>query len=171
MRTEEECRGPGFRWGTPIPLADGQRWIFPAPPPIVPGGPSPLESATGGLLNALWEAEDRSESLRVELALAIHLLGSNYDLGPEDFQLVLGFTPGSPALERAQRAFHLLAMAYLEQARPRSEFRDEPRRLGDLTGLMAVLARFGEWMHSHRSAGVEGFRHESKRCRGRQSVG
>ena len=155
MRTEAAHRSAGFRWGTPVTLADGQDWILPPPMPGDPDDRSRTALGTGDLLRALTEAEDQAEVLRVELALAIHLLGSNYDLGPADFQRVLGFESGSPELETAQQVFHLVAMEHLEQARPRPL----PRPLMESTGLKAVLARFVEWLHGRRSTGVEGLRH------------
>jgi hypothetical protein len=129
MPTEDIHRRPGFQSGRSIRLADGQEWVFPAPVTRGTGDAEDADIAADSsylaLLRALEEAEDRAELRRAELALTIHLLGRNYDLGPEDYQRLLGLTPGSPELARMQDELHELVWAHLEQLRERLESRPE----------------------------------------------
>jgi len=128
MRNELTLRRPDFRPGTPIRLADGQAWTFPAPTalePINEGRASNQrlshdEAEYDALLAGVLEAEDVPERLRAELALAIHLLGRNYDLDPADFSRVLEFPPGDPDLAARQHDFHNLAVDHLGRHSRRS---------------------------------------------------
>jgi len=125
MLAETNLRLPQFRPGPSIRLADGQFWTFPAATVSEPSPQRPqdeperdadepgLDADYIALLEAIQEAEDRSDQLRAELALAIHLLSQNYDLDPDDYQTLLGFEPGSPELKAAQEAFHELALDHL----------------------------------------------------------
>lgn len=129
MRDEMALRRPEFRPGISIRLADGQFWTFPAPSsPERAGeggasgpGHSQPDSEYDDLIGGVLEAEDEVERLRAELALAIHLLGKNYDLEPADYGRVLEFPPGSPALTALQCDFHALAVAHARKPRCRSQ--------------------------------------------------
>jgi hypothetical protein len=120
MCNERALRRPDFLPGLPIRLADGQCWTFPVPRA---SSGSPERVAPGELLGlfgdgyaptlaAVLEAEDESERLRAELALAIFLLGRNYDLSPAVFREILSFRPGDAALVEMQRAFHEVAVEH-----------------------------------------------------------
>lgn len=104
MINEILFRRPHFRPGRSIRLGDGQGWIFPAPP-----GDSTVDPDYTATVMAVPEAEDRSERLRAELALAIALLDRNYDLGPVELQGLLRFPTGSPECVEVQRTFRELA--------------------------------------------------------------
>jgi len=129
MRNEVALRRPDFRPGIAIRLANGQAWTFPAPsasPGMAAEGdlsgrrssrPDPEYEA---LIRAVLEAEDEIEGRRVELALAIYLLGQNYDLGPADYSRLLEFPPGNPALAALQRDFHNLAADHLRHSGDRT---------------------------------------------------
>ena len=100
---------------------------------------------------AVLEAEDEAERLRAELALAILLLATNYDLAPSDYGALLDYPPGDPALAAVQRAFHDLAMDYVRAGRPTAESRPATRgwtsNLPDRkTGFDVLLGRvFRGW--------------------------
>ena len=105
---EGNVRRPDFRGGRPIRLADGQEWRLP--------GPRELAHATGrdrddvvATLSMIAEAEDETERLRAELALAIQLLSLNYDLIPGDYSPLLGGLAGSANLAAIQADIHDLA--------------------------------------------------------------
>lgn len=141
MTTEELLRRPDYRRGVMIRLADGQLWSFPTPMPKMMAAPdghleheksNPVESDLLDLLLAIREAEDRAEALRAELALAIHLLQCNYDLGADDYRRLLDFEPGNPELTRVQQAFHEVARLHFEHIWPRTEVRTNRRRFGNL---------------------------------------
>src|SRR4051812_10069484 len=119
MHDEVALRRPDFLPGSPIALADGQRWTFPAPPP------SPRRGATttagfgpdyAATVAAVGEAEDQVERLQAELALAICLLERNYALTPTALFDLLGYPPGAPALSAAQRELHRMALDHLRMA-------------------------------------------------------
>jgi hypothetical protein len=120
MLDERTRRRADYRLGTGIRLADGQCWTFPAP--LVPSGNDPDAMTAGradlttyvALIRAVIEAEDRDDRRRCELALAIWLLSYNYDLDPADYQMLLGFAPGSAALARSQEAFSTLAFEHAQ---------------------------------------------------------
>ncbi|MBX6311450.1 MAG: hypothetical protein IRY99_00775, partial [Isosphaeraceae bacterium] len=78
------------------------------------------------MVQAVLEAEDEVELLRAELALAIFLLGWNYDLSPEAYGTLLDCSPGHPALSAMQRAFHKVALAHARAWQARAI----PRALG-----------------------------------------
>ncbi|WP_152054007.1 hypothetical protein [Tautonia marina] len=156
MTSEETHRRTRFLRGVPLLLADGQLWFVPSPATA-----QTMEGLAGGhvletlavdpiyleLLRAVSEAEDRSERLRSELALIIHLLEFNYALDIADAQRILEFEPNSPALLQAQRAFHELACDHVQGFRRRLaaiEPRVEPRRKRSwLDALKRSLVRLG----------------------------
>jgi hypothetical protein len=134
MIDENSRRRSGFRNGIAIRLADGRPWIFPEPV----SGRALDDPHLLAILEAIREAEDHVDLLRAELVLAIHLLGRNYELGPEDYQELLAFEPGGTTLAQVQRAIHNLALAYCSSATgsgkspvtdTRFDRRIEPRRL------------------------------------------
>jgi hypothetical protein len=143
MLDEQAYRRPDFVGGILIRLADGQSWSFPSA--VAPG--AARDGATNGgafgsdyavLLEAVREADDETERLRAELALAIYLLARNYDLGPNDYQELLGWAPGSPELAAGQQAFHDLATTHLQSVSPTLEHAlDQPQTIIDKT-LRAV---------------------------------
>jgi hypothetical protein len=145
MLDEHAYRWPDFIGGILIRLADGQLWSFPSP---VAPGVTRDGAANGGafgpdfgvLLEAVWEADDETERLRAELALAIYLLARNYDLGPNDYQELLGWAPGSPELAAGQQAFHDLATTHLQSVPPTLEHApDQPRTITDK--ILRAVAR------------------------------
>ena len=120
MLNEKDLRRTGFRSGVSIDLADGQSWVFPMPaerPELVDGGLA-ADPEFLDLLDAIREAEDRAEMLRAELALAIHLLDRNYDLGPRQLQRLFEFDREGPTQSEAQHAFHELAVQAFRGVRP-----------------------------------------------------
>ncbi len=108
MVVEQSARRPAFKEGTRIVLADGQAWSL-------PGRWSDRDDPEfDAILRAVFEAEDVADRLRHELALTILLLSRNYQLGPGDYQALLGFPPGAAALATMQRTLHEFV---LDQAR------------------------------------------------------
>jgi hypothetical protein len=103
MVDEQALRRPSYVEGTRIRLANGQVWTFPDHPPCA----EDLEHIA--VLREVGEAEDASDRLRAELALAIYLLSRNYHLMPKDFQVILEFAPGDPVLAEMQRSVHEIA--------------------------------------------------------------
>lgn len=131
----EARRRAGFRDGPAIRLADGRTWIFPAPPEELTVSSDP---ALAGLIRAVFEAEDRPDRLRCELALAIHLLSRNYDLTSAEYRTLLRFRPGSPELSQAQGDFHNMAVLNAMRLWPAAEVAPAspaPARSGWLRGL------------------------------------
>jgi hypothetical protein len=154
MSHEHQFRRPEFRAGMLIPLADGQPWVFP-----LPGGD--VEPADGGavddpevraLLEVIRDAEDRADRHRAELALAIHLLGCNYALTPDQRRRVLEFGPGDPGEEEARRAFRVLAVRVAERVAPRAAEPSAGRP--SMAGILARLA--GRAPRHRRGVGLAG---------------
>ncbi len=99
--------------GNSICLANDQEWTFPAP---TAGSEFAVESAEAeylGLLQAVQEAEDQCERRLAELALAIFLIGLNYELSSADLAHLFTFQPQSRALADSQRAFETLAREHI----------------------------------------------------------
>jgi hypothetical protein len=128
MFNERTYRSLSFQDGTEVRLADGNVWTLPAAAALLEQGETlnRVDEGLSGLLGAIPEAEDRSEQLRAELALAIHLLGWNYRLGPNEYRTLLEFAPGSPLLGTSQQAFHAVAMDYASRWRSRPHDSLEP---------------------------------------------
>jgi len=110
-----------FQPGTPIRLANNQEWTFPAPTTdsefsVEFAGPEYL-----GLLHAVREAEDESEQRLAELALAIFLIGLNYELSSTDLANLFTFQPRSQELAHSQRAFESLARDHILSLAGRGE--------------------------------------------------
>ena len=118
---ELTSRRSRFQSGTPIVLANNQKWLFPAPTadsefPVDSGGAEYL-----GLICAVQEAEDQNERRLAELALAIYLIGLNYELSSAELASLFTFPPRSRELAASQQAFeslardHVLALAVREK--------------------------------------------------------
>src|SRR3954471_11611022 len=122
MLDEESLRRPDFLPGIPVRMADGQIWSLPKAPDRYP------RMADGGVLGQDYEAmvaevldaEDEAEQRRAELALAIALLARNYDLGPADYQELLGGESGGPITAALQRAFSDVALEHAYSLQPRA---------------------------------------------------
>jgi hypothetical protein len=110
MPEELRRRRAGFCQGPVIRLADGQTWVFPAPAEDAARSEEIFGPGYTALVRSVFEAEDRPEQLRCELALAIRLLSHNYELAPAEYRALLGFQPDSPELAQAQAEFHALAL-------------------------------------------------------------
>src|SRR4051812_12212403 len=104
MIDERALRRPNYVEGKGIRLANGQVWSFPERPPLQD------DHELIAVLREIGESEDEPDQLRAELTLAILLLSRNYDLTPADYQAILGFDPGDPALEEMQRGVDEIAM-------------------------------------------------------------
>ena len=131
MVDELSSRRSRFRPGNPICLANDQEWTFPAP---TADSEFAVESAAAeylGLIHAVQEAEDPSERRLAELALAIFLIGLNYQLNSSDLAYLFTFQPRSRELADSQHAFeslardHILALARHSEA---TSARSCPRR-------------------------------------------
>ena len=109
MLDEVALRKPGFQAGHRVKLADGQEWAFPKPrlvfkPTIVDGkvdydgGPS-FGPEFDDKLEVLLGVREATpvERLRTKFEMAVRLLGSNYDLKPEDFGELLVLEMGDAA--------------------------------------------------------------------------
>src|SRR5208337_4281215 len=88
---ELNSRRSRFRPGNPICLANDQEWTFPAPSADSEFAVESAEAEYLGLIQAVQEAEDQSEQRLVELALAIFLIGLNYQLSSTDLANLFTF--------------------------------------------------------------------------------
>jgi hypothetical protein len=123
MREERARRRPRFCSGIDLRLADGQIWTMPLPRDAL----GEVEAALGvGASSATWddrryraiiramvEAEDEGDLFRAEMALAIHLLGWNYALDPDDFEDLLDDHGEDRRRADLSHALNRLAMAHL----------------------------------------------------------
>jgi len=121
MLDERSLRRPSFQDGAWVRLADGNLWSFPLPGSVCEnrGASADAGQTLPGLVAAVCESEDRAELRRMELALAIHLLGRNYQLGPSEYQHLLDFPPDSPMLGAVQEAFHAVFLDHAACLPPR----------------------------------------------------
>jgi hypothetical protein len=138
MLEERSLRRVNFGCGTPVRFADRQAWNLLTPVELKSRGLNPSQSAEyQQLTRGIIEAESRDEMLRAELALAIFLLGQNYELTPPACFQILGFEPDSSALVETQEAIHRLAMDHVHARQslnsPRPAAR--PGRVGRLSFL------------------------------------
>ncbi len=108
--SSRRCR---FLVGTPITLANDQAWIFPAPTAESEFNFEFAGADYLGLMRAIREAEDQSEQRMAELALAIFLIGLNYNLSSSDLTRLFTFQPRSQKLANSQHAFESLARDHL----------------------------------------------------------
>jgi hypothetical protein len=102
-----------FQPGTPICLANGQEWTFPAPTADSEFAVEAAETEYLGLIHAIMEAEDQSDRRRAELALAIFLIGLNYQLSSTELANLFTFQPRSRELADSQHAFESLARDHI----------------------------------------------------------
>ena len=93
MVDELSSRRSRFQPGTPICLANGQEWTFPAPTADSEFAVEAAETEYLGLIHAIMEAEDQSDRRRAELALVIFLIGLNYQLSSTDLANLFTFQP------------------------------------------------------------------------------
>lgn len=114
---ELELRRSGFLGGELIFLAEGRGRFFPGPAQIESAGPSVIAEVME-LIEAIGTSEDEAERLQGELALAIHLLSLNYELGPDDYRRLLGGAAGASQLARIQASIRLLAVRLAEAFGP-----------------------------------------------------
>jgi hypothetical protein len=135
MVDEQALRSPTFEEGTRIRLADGQAWSFPDHPPYREDDEHQL------VLTAIGEAEDESERLRAELALAILLLSRNYNLTPADFEAILGYAPDDPALGQMQQAVRELATQQCQALRRLSDASRRPTAMQSTHWTLADLLK------------------------------
>jgi hypothetical protein len=101
-----------------------------------------------GLLQALYEVESESERRLAELALAIFLLGQNYQLSPVDYQRLLGFAPHSPELTESQRAFSRVAQEHLRSVGMSCEDSGDSFDAQLLLSLRPWPNRLADWLRS-----------------------
>jgi hypothetical protein len=143
---EFSSRQSSFRQGKPIQLADGQTWILPAPPK---GAERTAAESFGtdyeGIIQAILEAEDKSEQCRAELALAILLLGRNYRLSPADYEQLLCSTAQSPDSRDWQLVFHHFAQDHLDAFLDASSTNSKIR---PLSGTQGRAYRLLAWLRS-----------------------
>jgi hypothetical protein len=99
--------------GRRIKLADGQSWVLPSPSVELEADLTLLGPDYWSLLRAVRKAEGEAERRLCELALAIFLLGCNYELSPIGYQRMLCFPPGAPELIQVQKELHRLAQDHL----------------------------------------------------------
>ncbi len=102
MPGETTLRRPTFRDGNRIRMADDQEWSFPDPPP------AGVDAQFDALVEALREAEDHDEVLRIELAISILLLSRNYNLTPADYRRIFDFEGDCARLSAVQTAVSAL---------------------------------------------------------------
>ena len=147
MVDELSTRRSRFQHGTSIRLANDQEWIFPAPT-AVSRCAFELEGAEYlGLIQAVQEAEDQSERRLAELALAIFLIGLNYQLSSSDLLDLFTFQSRSQKLADSQRAFELLAREHILWMSRHNKLsipviaRAAPRR--------PLASRFLSWLRCH----------------------
>ncbi|WP_169979043.1 hypothetical protein [Tautonia rosea] len=147
MLDEKSLRRPDFMEGIALRLADGGFWTVPMPPQGLSTS-KPLTAARGrtlesfgprylALLNAVRDAEDDTEVLRFELALAICLLRQNYQLDPSTLASLLSFTHKDD-LTRMQRSMSEVASAHLRAVPPPEE---QPHRASEGRVFQSSRAR------------------------------
>lgn len=103
MLDEVALRGPNFREGYPVVLADGGTWQIPRPlvwwiPSDGPNGfrtSATLDSDDGyeKLLCEYLDLDPQAVSLGIEFKLTTKLLRSNYNLGDDQICEILRFSP------------------------------------------------------------------------------
>jgi len=146
---EFSSRQASFRPGRQIRLADGQIWVLPAPPNESEWKAVPFEAQYTDLIQAVLEAEDRSEQRLAELAFAILLLAHNYRLSPADYERLLASTPGSPESADWQLAFHHIAQDHLHSFLDASGVSVEN---GELLDTQRRFSRLSDWLRNHLPA-------------------
>ncbi len=143
MIYEHLRRRPSFRDEAKIRLADDQIWTLPGPPK--PPEAKSLGSEYDGLIQALIESEDHSETRKAELVLVMFLLNHNYSLNPADFEDLLVYDPASRASITAWLAFHRIAE---EHVRSFLDARGAGRDGGDRLTAPGRFSRLGAGLRS-----------------------
>jgi len=118
---ELSSRRSRFQPGNPICLANDQEWTLPAPAEDSEFVVGSAEAEYLGLIHAVQEAEDQSERRLAELALAIFLIGLNYQLSSSDLANLFTFQPRSQKLADSQHAFESLARDHILSLARRGE--------------------------------------------------
>lgn len=160
MIFEPTRRRISFTEGVRVILADGQDWTLPFEfSPAEPGTGGPRRGAglaespepeLRQLLREAWDAESEYEARHCDIALAIHLLRKNYDLGPDELQGLLGFSADSASGQALRVQLRSLVA---EAARRRSgslQVRPEaPHRSGLRPSLQHWIGRLRQRYHGH----------------------
>lgn len=118
MLNEFALRRPDFRGGLPILLADDRPWALPGPRETVPGGTA--DERTTRLVRWVAEAQSQADQLLGEMALAIHLLALNYNLGPNDYRQLLEVDRTDSRFTRMIDDFHAIYLRHAEALAPRT---------------------------------------------------
>ena len=111
MVEERVRRRAGFQSGRWVRMGDQQPWMFPPPPS--PG----VDRAYDALIEARHESEDADDERRIDLALAILLLGRNYAPTPREYQEIFDFGTDESARYIAQSAISEIVYNDLEKRR------------------------------------------------------
>ena len=146
MVDELMSRRSDFHPGTGICLADLQTWTFPAPVEQSIASPDADQGDYVGLIRAVLEAESHAEARLAELALAMFLLGQNYQLTPSDYQELFTFRFDSTELANSQSAFHDLALDHIRYLAATGAMPSADRPSGNRPG---VFARAFDRLRSH----------------------
>ena len=118
MLTEMDRRREEFLGGIPLMLADEQYWAFPGPRETSPEGQA-QDPGLVALLGVIATSESEADRRRAELALAIRLLGRNYQLTPAEYQELLGSSGSEATRKRLMASFQDLARRHGEALQPR----------------------------------------------------
>ena len=109
MVDEKSRRLTDFQTGVDVLLSDGQHWTLPEPER------SPNDPDLIAICEAITEAEDRDDRLRLELALLIFLIKKNYELSADEIGYLLEFPPGDAPLVQLQGDLRKLSTRILEK--------------------------------------------------------
>ena len=140
---ELASRRSTFRGGSGILLADDRVWNLPAPAAVVRTAEAENAARYSELLRAVREADGESDRGLAELALAIFLLGLNYDLSAADLQDLLAFEPESAALHDWRRNLSEIVASHLEFSR-RPSARSDPEMFHH--GGPRLFSRWLAWL-------------------------
>jgi hypothetical protein len=159
---ELSCRRSRFQPGNPVCLANDQEWTFPAPRADSEFAVESAEAEYLGLIHAVQEAEDQSERRLAELALAIFLIGLNYQLSSTDLANLFTFQPRSQELADSQYAFeslardHILSLARRGEPHPPVPSSSAGRRPPGCRALAWLRSRglMPKWLPSSRNGEV-----------------
>src|SRR5438093_330282 len=100
MIDEWARRRPVRDVGTAIRLADDQLWNFPEPSDL---RITSNDASYRALVRAVADADGEEDRLQCELALAIHLLGWNYELSSADYWAIFDQPNGDRSFGRIRR--------------------------------------------------------------------
>ena len=113
MVDELSSRRSSIQAGNLISLANDQEWTFPAPTADSEFAVEAAGTEYLGLVRAIMEAEDQSDRRLAELAMAIFLVGLNYQLNSTELANMFTFQPRSQELADSQQAFESLARDHI----------------------------------------------------------